>query len=373
MPVVFNINQKAMSQRKIKFLFIVQGEGRGHLTQAMTLEKLLVKNGHEVVGILVGKSKNRVLPDFFMKGVSAPVHQFFSINFLPSANNRKPNILKSVAYNLAVLRRYVPSLHLIRDTIAMSGADVVVNFYELLTGLSYALYNIKVPQVCIGHQYLFLHRDFNLPLYEYYGKESLRLFTRITAIGATKHLALSFRKMRNDGNIKVVPPLLRRELRDVVPTKGNYIHGYMLNSGFAEDVLKWHSEHPEVELRFFWDKWSEEPVKKIDDTLTFYLINDKEFLKQMAGCMAYASTAGFESVCEAMYLGKPVLMVPSHIEQELNAFDALKGNAGVVADKFDLSALLEFSERFVPDPDFVGWADSAEEIILDELESAAED
>ena len=32
----------------MKFLFIVQGEGRGHLTQAITLEEILRRNGHEV-------------------------------------------------------------------------------------------------------------------------------------------------------------------------------------------------------------------------------------------------------------------------------------------------------------------------------------
>lgn len=31
--------------------------------------------------------------------------------------------------------------------------------------------------------------------------------------------------------------------------------------------------------------------------------------------------AGFESVCEAMYLGKPLLMVPAHIEQDCNISD----------------------------------------------------
>lgn len=40
----------------MKFLFIVQGEGRGHLTQCIALEKILRNNGHEVVEILVGKS-----------------------------------------------------------------------------------------------------------------------------------------------------------------------------------------------------------------------------------------------------------------------------------------------------------------------------
>ena len=35
----------------MKFLFIVQGEGRGHLTQAITLESILRRSGHEVVEV----------------------------------------------------------------------------------------------------------------------------------------------------------------------------------------------------------------------------------------------------------------------------------------------------------------------------------
>ena len=42
----------------MKVLFIVQGEGRGHLTQAITLEEILRRNGHEVVEVLVGKSNS---------------------------------------------------------------------------------------------------------------------------------------------------------------------------------------------------------------------------------------------------------------------------------------------------------------------------
>ena len=47
----------------------------------------------------------------------------------------------------------------------------------------------------------------------------------------------------------------------------------------------------------------------MDDTLSFHQLDDVKFLRYMAGCKAYATTAGFESVCEAMYLGKPLLMV----------------------------------------------------------------
>ena len=67
----------------MKFLFIVQGEGRGHLTQAITLEEMLLRNGHEVVEVLVGKSSSRTLPGFFNRSIHAPVKRFISPNFLP--------------------------------------------------------------------------------------------------------------------------------------------------------------------------------------------------------------------------------------------------------------------------------------------------
>ena len=36
----------------MRYVFIVQGEGRGHLTQAISMERLLRENGHEVAAIL---------------------------------------------------------------------------------------------------------------------------------------------------------------------------------------------------------------------------------------------------------------------------------------------------------------------------------
>ena len=45
----------------MRVFFIVQGEGRGHLTQALTTEALLRSAGHEVAEVLVGKSNAREL------------------------------------------------------------------------------------------------------------------------------------------------------------------------------------------------------------------------------------------------------------------------------------------------------------------------
>ena len=71
---------------------------------------------------------------------------------------------------------------------------------------------------------------------------------------------------------------------------------------------------------FLWDKKDQRAEVKIDDCLSFHQLDDTLFLRYMSGAKAYATTAGFESVCEAMYLNKPVLMVPTHIEQACNAY-----------------------------------------------------
>ena len=123
---------------------------------------------------------------------------------------------------------------------------------------------------------------------------------------------------------------------------------------------------------FFWDKQDADEVTKVDATLSFHQIDDVKFLNKMAGCRAYASTAGFESICEAMYLGKPVLMVPAHIEQDCNAYDARQAGAGIIGESFDLESLLRFAGTYVPNREFIRWVRSCERQIIGELERLAD-
>ncbi|SEF60014.1 glycosyltransferase family protein [Parabacteroides chinchillae] len=355
----------------MKILFIVQGEGRGHLTQALSLKQKLVAEGHEVVGVLVGKSPARRLPLFFTEKIATPVFSFESPNFLPTAKNKQANLLKSVVYNSARLHKYVASILYINRIIKETKADVVVNFYELLTGLTYLFFRPRAKMICIAHQYLFLHPNFSFPRLNSLSLASLKFFTLMTAIGSVKKLALSFRKMREvpSKRIIVVPPLLRQEVLEATPRNGNYLHGYLLNSGFSEEIGTWHKKHPQVSMHFFWDKKNVSAELQVDTNLTFHQLNDTLFIEYMAGAKAYATTAGFESVCEAMYLNKPVLMVPTHIEQACNAFDASLEGAGIISNQFDLDTLLDLSETHKPNTRFSHWVKQTDWLILREFRS----
>jgi len=353
----------------MKILFVVQGEGRGHFTQALSLKCMLERNGHQVVDVLVGKSKARQLPDFFVKKINAPVHSFESPNFLPTAKNKQASIIVSILYNLLRVPVYLKSIYFIWKKIKESEADLVINFYELLTGLTYGLFYPRAPYICIAHQYLFLHPDFQFPEENRSELLLLKFFTKMTSLGASRLLALSFRSMPScpDKKLVVVPPLLRKEVLQTEAFQGDYLHGYMVNSGFSEEVIHWHKKHPELPLHFFWDKKNVEKETKAGDHLSFHTLDDDLFLQYMAGCKGYATTAGFESVCEAMYFGKPVLLIPTHIEQACNAHDAALSGAGVVAGEFDLDKLLTFLPQYRSNQAFHNWVLQSESVFMQEL------
>ena len=350
----------------MKFLFVVQGEGRGHLTQAIALYELLTKNGHEVAAVLVGKSNRRELPTFFLKNIQSEVLRFESPNFLPASKNKQTNIWASIFYNFLKTGTYLRSIHFIRKQIKRKNVDVVVNFYEFLTGFAYALFPPKIPYVCVGHQYIFFHPEFRFPQANKVELRLMLFFTRITCIRASKLFALSIKKMDNVQNnrIVVIPPLLRKDVFEVEVSDGNYIHGYMLNDTYADKIIRFQAEHPDVFIRFFWDRKGVEDETVINEHLSFHRLNDRLFLSYMAGSKAYATTAGFESVCEAMYMGKPILMVPTHIEQACNAFEASAAGAGIVADDFYLEKLLEYIPHYQKQTDFRSWVQQSHRHIL---------
>jgi len=334
----------------MKFLFFVQGEGRGHMTQAIALCQILRNAGHEVSRVLIGKSSRRQIPAFFAEKIGAPVETFESPNFSSDSRNKGVRILPTIVQNLIRIGKYRKIVGHLNRIILQENPDMVINFYELLAGILYHLHKPKVPMVCIGHQYLLLHPEFPYPKGRWLDKSLLRINTRITSAGAKKLLALSFSSMADvpKKNLFVVPPLLRREVMHLKIHNGKYFHGYMLNTGYADEVSQWHKNNPETELHFFWDKKDAVEVTKISPNLTFHQINDEKFLDYMRGCKAFATTAGFESICEAMFLNKPVLMVPTagHFEQKCNALDASLAGAGITAKSFDLSRLSEFIPNY---------------------------
>ncbi|QDH79630.1 glycosyltransferase [Echinicola soli] len=344
----------------MKFIFIVQGEGRGHMTQALALFEMLTSQGHTVSEVLIGKSSRRALPDFVRKGLKTKLVQFESPNFVADKKEKSINIGKTIQHNLFRMGRFSGSLRLIDQVVKTSKPDIILNFYDLLAGIYNFIYRPKASFWTIGHQYLIMHPDFPFAPDAPLQKALFKLNTKVTALGAQKYLALSFRNLppSSQSNMMVLPPLLRPQLKQLQPSSGDFILTYMVNSGYAEEVIAFSKKHPDIKIEAFWDKKNMPSPYFPTHNLTFHQIDDQLYLEKMAACRGLLSTAGFESICEAMYFGKPVMMVPvsGQYEQACNALDAMAAHAGITHNEFDFKKFDIFLKTANNTPsNFVDW------------------
>ena len=356
----------------MKFVFLVQGEGRGHMTQAMALSRILSSNGHEVVHTFIGKSIRRLIPRYFYEQIESKVEEIESPNFVLDKENKSLNLGKSVAHNARYLNTYKKSLDKIHRKVREAAPDALINFYDFLGGFYFRFYKpSKTKHVCIGRQFLTFHPDYPFVPNREIEKRLFIANNKITSQKCDKYLALSFRPYEpiKHKKVVVVPPLLKDDLKNTKPLHEDFYLGYMVNDGYAEEIISWHKNHPEIELHCFWDRKNVAEAYFPRDNLCFHQINNALFADMMRRCKGYVSTAGFESVCEAMYLKKPVLMVPveGQYEQACNAADAELSGAGIQATSFDISKLMDFVPKYAPNNDFQKWSGQADDIFLEEL------
>jgi uncharacterized protein (TIGR00661 family) len=254
-----------------------------------------------------------------------------------------------------------------------SKPDVIINFFEPLTGIYALTCRNRPPVVAVGHQFMYGHPD-------YVRAPGLRLqqlvmkwYVQLVGAASTR-LALSLYEAPDllQKNITVSPPLLRRQVFELHPNQaGDFVLVYLLNHGYAAQITEWHQRNPQVVLHCFYDKPDAPPECRYDDTLTFHRLDGDKFLRMMAACKYVACTAGFESLSEAAYLGKPLFLVPveNHIEQKINAIDAMRVGLGVTANNFNLDRLRELPAR-LDNGKFRAWLARADALVLQTLDRA---
>ncbi len=342
------------------------------MTQAISLYEMLVSQGHTVSAVILGSSGKRTRPDFFYNKIRSRIIEIQTPNFITDKDNKSIKVFKSVVHGIRNIRVYRQSFRAIDDTIKEYRPDVVINFFDLLTGYYFYRKKPGVKLVCIAHQYIYLHKDFQFPKGFLGDRIALKIFTQITSCRASKKLAISFYDLPTQfRSVKVVPPLLRKELFDLKSEQKDFVLVYLVNNGYARELADWHRENPHVVLHCFTDTITAREIEYGHHNFNIHQIDDKAFLDKMSQAKGLATTAGFESVCEAMYLGKPVLMVPikGHFEQYCNSRDAYKAGAGLYDNTFNVSRLIKVAPNYVEDTNkrFRDWVNRSEQLIYSEL------
>ncbi len=329
----------------MKYLFIVQGEGRGHMTQAISLSAILARHRHTVEKVYLGRSPQREVPEFFIDTFRGKLDYFRSPNFSPDRERKGINMPRTLLVNLFLIPVFVAEIFRMAWRIRKSDADVVIGFYDIIGGLGMWLSFSRKKYFVISHHFYF-SLGFSYPKGYKFQKYLLKFHSFLCSRRANSKLALSFTEnVPGKRGYDVVPPLLRPEVFNMRPKEEGYILAYLLNPGFLKDMIGWCMHNPGFHVVVFTDSIPPGPTPPAN--LKIHKLGSLDFLESMAKCQLVVSTAGFESVCEAAYLGKRILLIPSknHFEQECNALDAARAGLAQYSSSFNPDLILEPAGR----------------------------
>jgi uncharacterized protein (TIGR00661 family) len=338
----------------VNYLFIIQGEGRGHLSQAIALKEILDGRGDHVKKVYMGRNSYRQTPEYAEKALGLKPEFFRSPDFLRTKDRKGIRPIASVLFNLILAPIFFSEIFKLRKQIRDADIDIVVNFYDMLGGLANWISFYRKKSIVISHHYYLSSENFTFPGGFFLQKIFLRIHNRVCALRTNEILALSFVPGESKGKLKICPPLLRSEIRNKKTKNENFLLVYLLNEGFMDEIMILAEKHQDLRFKVYG------PAKKYKSrnpgNIEICEPGQLSFLNDLSHCSALITTAGFESQCEAAFLGKPVYTIPSknHFEQYCNALDGKK--AGV---SMDLSEFMGSEEKSDPDiTEFKKWCDS---------------
>ena len=301
-----------------------------------------------------------------------PVRQLPTLEF-KYKNNRAVSNTATLLAVLGNLPKYFGYIRQIDAIVREAQPDVILNFFEPVAAMYTLTRWQRPPVVAIGHQFMFQHPGYVRTPQLWKQLFSMRVYTWLLGVRATK-LALSLYAAADlpQKRIIVGPPILRKQLFSLnANPHGDFTLVYLLNHGYADQIIRWSEKNPQTKLHCFYDKPGAPAEFQHSAALTFHKLDGEKFLNLMAECRNVVCTAGFEAVSEAAWLGKPLFLVPveNHVEQQVNAIDAQQCGLGLAETSFNLDRLAELPAS-LPVDKFRAWLDSAPQKLFQAVEQA---
>jgi uncharacterized protein (TIGR00661 family) len=320
----------------MRVLYGVVGEGLGHATRSRVVAERLLERGHEVKMVASGQALpylQRYLPD---------VEEIWGTSFVLEQGSVKK--WKTFSTNVRGGAKRVPASWRTGADIARAyGPDLMLSDFDAFSYL-YAKTVLK-PVISIGNIDMVGRCKHGAAILRGVRPDYLTARAYVnTKIPRADHyvIATLFRPRVRLKRTTLAPPILRPEILEVEPERGDHllVYGrigdtaiaaldasglpclvYGARDGVTEDVQ---------ERRLVYRPFSNEGF--IDD------------LRRSRGVIA---SAGHSLMSEAVYLHKPMLALPlaGQFEQEMNARYLEQMNYGSWATELDEAALERFLER----------------------------
>ncbi len=315
----------------LRIVYGVSGEGSGHASRAAEVLAHLVERGH-VVKVASYDRGFRALSLRF------DVLEVEGLSIGTSDNH--VSLIKTFTENLAKLPDGVRSLRLVKRALFEEfKPDVVLCDFEPLT--AHLARHFELPLVTIDNQHLLRYVDFPRPTG--LAREALVSTNLVRALVPKPDVSLvtSFYRGRVlNRRTFLFPPILRREVLELRPTRGEHVLVYF-TKGFDSALETLRASRDERFVVYGYER--EETVGNIE----FKRASSAGFLRDLATCKAVIATAGLTLLTEALHLGKPMLALPmaKQFEQELNAALLTASGFGAGAREIEAATLADFLQR----------------------------
>jgi uncharacterized protein (TIGR00661 family) len=260
---------------------------------------------------------------------------------------------RTVAELLSTFPGNVVAAKALAKKLVRERVDLILSDYDQLS--AWAAWFEGIPAAGVAGQYRVHRTNGPRPAHPVLHATSYPVL-EAPVVGLARLFALSFCPVESTrANTTVVGPIVDDELRMATPSRGDVTLVYItaptdrVIAALAPSGRRFHVYGGHAPGR----------VGNIELVAT----DRRAFLDDLVRCNAVVINGGFQSVCEAAVLGKPILSIPipRQYESIFNAHQLAASGLGITAPVLDAAAIDRLLTLPVPPPP--AFADGAEQVI----------
>ncbi len=309
----------------MKILYGVVGEGMGHAIRSRVVLQHLLARGHQVEVMASSRAHGYLSQRF------SGVNQIHGLHLVSEENRVRlgktlwSNLVAGIGGVPRNIGAYFELLDDFHPEVVISDFESWSYYYGKAHDLpTFSIDNMQIinrcmhpPEILAGQRVQF---------------ELVRAFVKSKLPFCHHYLITSFfRPPVRKERTSLFPPILRDEILQATPRRGDHLLIYQTGETFKElaDSL----QRAGMESRVYGMR-RELQADEVDGNLRFRPFSEETFIEDLATARAVVASAGFTLMGEAVYLRKPMLTVPlgKQFEQLLNGRYLEREGFGMTAE-----------------------------------------
>ena len=306
----------------MRIAYGVMGYGRGHAMRSMSVLPALMRE-HEITVYTANDAYEVLAPKF--PTVRIPIYHY------RYNEGGELSTLKTIAENFAPMSDLLlrgPGLEQVERDFKERGIQLVISDSEAWCHRAAA--KLKIPRISFDHVGILAYCKPHFPP-DLWAMGMRDAIGYRALMGVPERILISsfYQAEPKYPGVRIVGPMLRDEVLRAKPSEGEFLLCYF-NKGDHQYL-----PHIDRALRLL-----DMPVViygtpyrgKVEN-LDFRALSNEWFVHDLANCKAVMSTAGNQTIGEAIHFGKPILALPEDaFEQRLNAHMIERMGVGMRGD-----------------------------------------